>query len=143
MTLCRVSTCRMSTIAREADGSRCRTYAGPEIGVASTKAFTCQLAALAVPRHSPPAKLPAAPYRREQEERRLVGALIEACRGHMAEIAVASEKRHRQALAREIANARDVLYLGRGINFPIALEGALKLKEISAISTPKATRRAS
>jgi glutamine---fructose-6-phosphate transaminase (isomerizing) len=115
-----------STIAREA-AIALRTYAGPEIGVASTKAFTCQLAALASlalfaakQRGHLPAKL-------EQE---LTGALIEAPR-HMAEIL--KEEKHIAAIAKEIAHARDVLYLGRGINFPIAMEGALKLKEISYI----------
>ena len=115
-----------STIARESE-LVLRTFAGPEIGVASTKAFTCQLAALAC------LAIMAGKARglvSREQERELVGALIEAPR-HMAEI-LKSEK-HIAGVAREIANARDVLYLGRGINFPIALEGALKLKEISYI----------
>jgi glucosamine--fructose-6-phosphate aminotransferase (isomerizing) len=115
-----------STIARESE-LVLRTFAGPEIGVASTKAFTCQLAALAC------LALMAGKARgtiNREKERELVGALIEAPR-HMAEI-LKGEK-HIATVAREIANARDVLYLGRGINFPIALEGALKLKEISYI----------
>ncbi|CAN5163695.1 glutamine--fructose-6-phosphate transaminase (isomerizing) [soil metagenome] len=115
-----------STIARESDQVM-RTYAGPEIGVASTKAFTCQLTVLAC--------LAIAAGRARgvvtpDEERRLVSALIEAPR-HMA--AILEQERHIVDIARDIAHARDVLYLGRGINFPIALEGALKLKEISYI----------
>jgi glucosamine--fructose-6-phosphate aminotransferase (isomerizing) len=115
-----------STIARES-GLVLRTYAGPEIGVASTKAFTCQLAVLAC------LAILAGKARGtvgRELERELVGALIEAPR-HMAEIL--KDERHIASVAREIAAARDVLYLGRGINFPIALEGALKLKEISYI----------
>src|SRR5205814_4202914 len=115
-----------STIAREAE-SVLHTYAGPEIGVASTKAFTCQLAVLA--------SLAIAAARARgtigpAKERELVGALIEAPR-HMSEIL--NEERLIADIARDVARARDVLYLGRGINFPIALEGALKLKEISYI----------
>jgi glucosamine--fructose-6-phosphate aminotransferase (isomerizing) len=115
-----------STIAREASVTL-RTYAGPEIGVASTKAFTCQLAALAC------LALLAAKQRGHlsvELEQELVGALIEAPR-HMSEIL--RQEKHIAAVAREIAHARDVLYLGRGVNYPIALEGALKLKEISYI----------
>jgi len=115
-----------STIAREADAA-IFTYAGPEIGVASTKAFTCQLtvlAALAVAA----AKARGAITR--EQERELIGALIEAPR-HMAEIL--KDEKHIADVAREVAHAQDVLYLGRGVNFPIALEGALKLKEISYI----------
>jgi glucosamine--fructose-6-phosphate aminotransferase (isomerizing) len=115
-----------STIARECEVAM-RTYAGPEIGVASTKAFTCQLAALAC--------LAIAAGRARQtidreQERALVDALIAAPR-HMAEIL--KQEKHIAAIAHDIATARDVLYLGRGMNFPIALEGALKLKEISYI----------
>jgi glutamine---fructose-6-phosphate transaminase (isomerizing) len=115
-----------STIAREASVSL-RTYAGPEIGVASTKAFTCQLAALAC------IALLAAKQRGHLTpalENELVGALIEAPR-HMSEIL--KQEKHIAVVAREIAHAKDVLYLGRGINYPIAMEGALKLKEISYI----------
>ena len=115
-----------STIAREASVTL-RTYAGPEIGVASTKAFTCQLAALAC------LALLAAKQRGHlsaELEQELVGALIEAPR-HMSEIL--RQEKHIAAVAREIAHARDVLYLGRGVNYPIAMEGALKLKEISYI----------
>ncbi len=115
-----------STIAREADVAL-RTYAGPEIGVASTKAFTCQLAALAC------LALLAAKQRGHLSkalEQELVGALVEAPR-HMSEIL--KQEKHIASVAREIAHAKDVLYLGRGINYPIAMEGALKLKEISYI----------
>jgi glutamine---fructose-6-phosphate transaminase (isomerizing) len=113
-----------SSIGRESDVVM-PTLAGPEIGVASTKAFTCQLAALA-------ALAIAAGRARgvlsEADEKRLVHALIEVPR-HLSE-ALALEPQIEQ-LARDLAKSRDVLYLGRGTNFPIALEGALKLKEIS------------
>jgi glucosamine--fructose-6-phosphate aminotransferase (isomerizing) len=115
-----------STIAREASVAL-RTYAGPEIGVASTKAFTCQLAALAC------LALLAAKQRGHLSkalEQELVGALAGAPR-HMSEIL--KQEKHIAVVAREISHASDVLYLGRGINYPIALEGALKLKEISYI----------
>src|SRR5580700_1733657 len=115
-----------STIARESDIVM-PTLAGPEIGVASTKAFTCQLAALAC--------LAIAAGRArgvlsEDDEKRLVRALIEIPR-HLTE-ALALEPQIEQ-LARDLAKSRDVLYLGRGTSYPIALEGALKLKEISYI----------
>jgi glutamine---fructose-6-phosphate transaminase (isomerizing) len=115
-----------STIARESEVVL-PTLAGPEIGVASTKAFTCQLAALAC--------LAVAAGRArgvlsEAEERRLVHALIEVPR-HMSE-ALTLEPQI-EALARDLAKSRDVLYLGRGTAYPLALEGALKLKEISYI----------
>ncbi len=115
-----------STIARESEAVF-RTYAGPEIGVASTKAFTCQLTTLAC------LAILAGKQRgtiTRAQEIELVGALIEAPR-HMTEIL--KDEKHIAHVAREIASARDVLYLGRGINYPIALEGALKLKEISYI----------
>ena len=115
-----------STIARECE-MVFRTYAGPEIGVASTKAFTCQLTVLAC------LALMAAKARGHlprEKERELVGALIEAPR-HMGEIL--KDEKHIASVARAIAHAQDVLYLGRGLNYPIALEGALKLKEISYI----------
>jgi glucosamine--fructose-6-phosphate aminotransferase (isomerizing) len=115
-----------STIARESDVVM-PTLAGPEIGVASTKAFTCQLAALAA--------LAVGAGRARgvlaaSDEQRLVHALIEVPR-HIAE-ALALEPQIEQ-LARDLAKSRDVLYLGRGTSYPIALEGALKLKEISYI----------
>jgi glucosamine--fructose-6-phosphate aminotransferase (isomerizing) len=115
-----------SSMAREVD-LLLPTHAGPEIGVASTKAFTCQLAvmaALAVNLARAKGKLSAA------EEADIVRQLIEspaaisAALSHSDEIA---------GMARTIAIARDVLYLGRGPEYPMALEGALKLKEISYI----------
>ena len=115
-----------STIARESDIVM-PTLAGPEIGVASTKAFTCQLAALAC------LAIAAGRARgvlEEADEKRLVRALIEIPR-HLTE-ALALEPQIEQ-LARDLAKSRDVLYLGRGTSYPIALEGALKLKEISYI----------
>jgi glutamine---fructose-6-phosphate transaminase (isomerizing) len=115
-----------STIARESDVVM-PTLAGPEIGVASTKAFTCQLAVLAclaIAAGRARGELSAA------DEQNLVRALIEVPR-LMAE-AMALEPQI-ETLAQELAKVRDVLYLGRGTSFPIALEGALKLKEISYI----------
>jgi glucosamine--fructose-6-phosphate aminotransferase (isomerizing) len=115
-----------STIARESDVVM-PTLAGPEIGVASTKAFTCQLAALAcLAIHAGRAR----GVLSEQDERKLVHALIEVPR-LMAE-ALTLEPKIEQ-LARELSKCRDVLYLGRGTSYPLALEGALKLKEISYI----------
>ncbi|MGE3141710.1 MAG: glutamine--fructose-6-phosphate transaminase (isomerizing) [Hyphomonadaceae bacterium] len=115
-----------STIWREAD-ARMPTLAGPEIGVASTKAFTAQLATLAA--------LTLAIGRARgalsmQEEQRLVRALME-CPRLLAE-ALTAEPAIDQ-LANQLKDARDVLYLGRGVHYPIALEGALKLKELSYI----------
>jgi glucosamine--fructose-6-phosphate aminotransferase (isomerizing) len=104
-----------------------RTYAGPEIGVASTKAFTCQLTALACLAILAGKLRGTITLAQEQE---LVGALIMAPRQMME---ILKEEKHIADVAREIANARDVLFLGRGLNYPIALEGALKLKEISYI----------
>jgi glucosamine--fructose-6-phosphate aminotransferase (isomerizing) len=116
-----------STIARDSDIVM-PTLAGPEIGVASTKAFTCQLAALA-------ALAVAAGRARgvlsESDEQRLVRALIEVPR-HLTE-ALALEPQIELLAREQLAKARDVLYLGRGTSYPIALEGALKLKEISYI----------
>jgi glucosamine--fructose-6-phosphate aminotransferase (isomerizing) len=115
-----------STIARESDIVM-PTLAGPEIGVASTKAFSCQLAVLAC------LAIAAGRARGElsgEDEQKLVRALIEVPR-LMAE-ALALEPQI-ERLAQDLAKVRDVLYLGRGTSFPIALEGALKLKEISYI----------
>jgi len=113
-----------SSIARESDVVL-PTLAGPEIGVASTKAFTCQLAALAC------LAIAAGRARKilsRDDELKLVRALIEVPR-HMTEaLALEPAIEH---LARDLSKSRDVLYLGRGTSFPIALEGALKLKEIS------------
>jgi glutamine---fructose-6-phosphate transaminase (isomerizing) len=115
-----------SSIAREAD-IVLPTFAGPEIGVASTKAFTCQLAALAC------FAIAAGQARgtlSEADEMRLCGALLAAPR-LIAEFLKQEAKM--EQLGQEIAKATDVLYMGRGSSFPIALEGALKLKEISYI----------
>ena len=115
-----------STMAREAD-LLLPTHAGPEIGVASTKAFTCQLAVLAaLAAHMAVVK----GRMSREEEKEVVQHLLEvpaslnAALDHDEDIA---------AMAHLIAPARDVLYLGRGQDFPLAMEGALKLKEISYI----------
>ncbi len=115
-----------STIARESDAVA-PTLAGPEIGVASTKAFTCQLVALA--------SLAIAAGRArgtlsEADEARLVSELM-ALPGLMA--AAMRHEAEIEKLAHKLSKATDVLYLGRGTSFPLALEGALKLKEISYI----------
>ncbi|MCG8441116.1 MAG: glutamine--fructose-6-phosphate transaminase (isomerizing), partial [Caulobacterales bacterium] len=118
---------RESSIARLAD-SFLPTLAGPEIGVASTKAFTSQLAALAalaIAAASARGRIDAA------EEARLVRTLFETPR--LVQSAIAKMEAKVARLATELARARDVLYLGRGALFPLALEGALKLKEISYI----------
>src|ERR687893_39981 len=115
-----------SMITREADGT-ILTHAGPEIGVASTKAFTSQMVAL---------------YLFAMYLGQLRGALSQdEARRHAQELAelpvkiehLLSDSDHLEELAREFHRSTDFLYLGRGINFPIALEGALKLKEISYI----------
>jgi len=115
-----------SSMAREAD-LLLPTHAGPEIGVASTKAFTCQLAVLAaLAAHLAVIK----GKMTREEEHEIVEHLTEtpaalnAALAHDEDIA---------AMAHLIAPARDVLYLGRGPDYPLALEGALKLKEISYI----------
>ncbi|HTM72259.1 MAG TPA: glutamine--fructose-6-phosphate transaminase (isomerizing) [Pseudolabrys sp.] len=115
-----------STIARESDVVM-PTLAGPEIGVASTKAFTCQLsvlACLAIAAGRARGVLSAS------EEQKLVHALVETPRLMAAALALEPQI---ERLAQNLAKARDVLYLGRGTSFPIALEGALRLKEISYI----------
>jgi glucosamine--fructose-6-phosphate aminotransferase (isomerizing) len=115
-----------SSMAREADGIY-PIKAGPEIGVASTKAFTCQLATLGC------IAIAAGRARgvlSREDERRLVAGLLSVPRlmtdvlGHHETI---------EALSHHLQPARDVLYVGRGVSFPLALEGALKLKEISYI----------
>ena len=115
-----------STMAREVD-VMFPTHAGPEIGVASTKAFTSQVAALT-------ALAIAAAVQRGRidavEEARLIGILLEAPR-LIAEAITVEEVVGPVAL--DLSKARDVLYLGRGTMYPLALEGALKLKEISYI----------
>ncbi len=115
-----------STIARESDAVL-PTLAGPEIGVASTKAFTCQLATLA--------SLAVAAGRARgvlsaEDEQKLVHALVEVPR-LMAETLKLEPEIER--LAKDLSRAKDALYLGRGTSYPIAMEGALKLKEISYI----------
>lgn len=115
-----------SSMARDADAV-IATVAGPEIGVASTKAFTAQLTALAC------LALATARARKALDaaaEQALVAALLEVP-SRAAEVLEAEAVVQR--IAERIAEARDVLYLGRGTGFPIALEGALKLKEISYI----------
>jgi glucosamine--fructose-6-phosphate aminotransferase (isomerizing) len=117
---------RTSTIARESHAVL-PTLAGPEIGVASTKAFTCQLSVLAC------LAIAIARARGQmtgEQEASFVKALTEIPR-HVASILRRDDPYI--AVAQELAKAADVLYLGRGSSFPIALEGALKLKEISYI----------
>ena len=115
-----------SSMAREAD-LLLPTHAGPEIGVASTKAFTCQLAVLAaLAANLARAKGKLSP----EEEAEIVWHLSEA---PAALNEALSRDGQIEAMAHLIAPARDVLYLGRGPDYPMALEGALKLKEISYI----------
>ncbi|TNE67309.1 MAG: glutamine--fructose-6-phosphate transaminase (isomerizing) [Alphaproteobacteria bacterium] len=115
-----------STMAREAD-LVLPIHAGPEIGVASTKAFTCQLSVLAAfaiklgVARGLVDRAREADYVSELEQTPKLMARVLHNDGKMAEI------------ARQIADARDILFVGRGIQFPIAMEGALKLKEISYI----------
>ena len=123
-----ISICNVmeSSITRET-GWSFMTHAGPEIGVASTKAFTTQLTAL---------YLIAVHFGREKgalnadRARELIHELVKLPR--MLETALSGNP-HIEALARNYFHYRDFIYLGRGINYPIALEGALKLKEISYI----------
>jgi len=115
-----------STIARESEIVM-PTLAGPEIGVASTKAFTSQLMVLAA------LSIAAGRARGElsdEDEAKLVHGLVEVPRLISAALTIEPQI---EKLAREIAKSSDVLYLGRGTSFPLALEGALKLKEISYI----------
>jgi glucosamine--fructose-6-phosphate aminotransferase (isomerizing) len=119
-----------SMITREASGS-IYTHAGPEIGVASTKAFTCQLTALAIlalylaqVRGEKSSKLSEEAARAYVQELLLIPGKIETILGRDKQF---------EDLGRKLFRARDFLYLGRGVHFPIALEGALKLKEISYI----------
>jgi glucosamine--fructose-6-phosphate aminotransferase (isomerizing) len=114
-------------VAREAHGA-IYTHAGPEIGVASTKAFTAQLTALFI------LALKLGQLRGRLDPERSV-SLIEELNSIPAKIEEVLKTRSEQCeqLATHFVNARDFLYLGRGIHFPIALEGALKLKEISYI----------
>lgn len=115
-----------STMAREAD-LLLPTHAGPEIGVASTKAFTCQLsvlAALAV-------NFARAKGRMDEAMEKQIVAHLQEAPAALNEALSRDEKI--EAIAPLVAPARDVLYLGRGLDYPMALEGALKLKEISYI----------
>ena len=115
-----------SSIAREAD-IVLPTIAGPEIGVASTKAFTCQLASLA---SFAIAAGVARGHLSKLDEQRLCASLLETPR-HIADFL--KQETRIKVLGEEIAKARDVLYMGRGASYPLAMEGALKLKEISYI----------
>jgi glucosamine--fructose-6-phosphate aminotransferase (isomerizing) len=115
-----------STIARESE-TMLQTLAGPEIGVASTKAFTCQLmvlASLAVAAGKARGELS------DADEAKLVHGLVEIPRLMAAALTIEPQI---EKLARELSKSKDVLYLGRGTSYPLALEGALKLKEISYI----------
>ncbi|MER2534428.1 MAG: glutamine--fructose-6-phosphate transaminase (isomerizing) [Rhizobiaceae bacterium] len=117
---------RESTISRESDVTL-PTLAGPEIGVASTKAFTCQLSVLAA------LAVRAAAERRTitpDEEKALIRNLSEAPRYASQVLRLEGQI---EKVARQLAQYRHVLYLGRDTNYPLALEGALKLKEISYI----------
>ncbi len=117
---------RTSTIARESHAAL-PTLAGPEIGVASTKAFTCQLAVLAA------LAIGIARARgtiTAEKQAELIQALAEVPR-HISTLL--REEKAYEAVAHDLMKARDVIYLGRGVSYPLALEGALKLKEISYI----------
>ena len=115
-----------SSIAREVD-TVLPTLAGPEIGVASTKAFTAQLCALAATAIAGGRATGAVS---REDEIRLTGALSEVPR--LITEALKLDNAIAQT-AYDLSKARDVLYLGRGVHYPLALEGALKLKEISYI----------
>jgi glutamine---fructose-6-phosphate transaminase (isomerizing) len=117
---------RTSTIARESH-TALPTLAGPEIGVASTKAFTCQLSVLAC---LAIALGRARGVLSEAQQDELIKALTEVPR-HIS--ALLRHEKEYEAVAHELMKAKDVIYLGRGLSYPIALEGALKLKEISYI----------
>ena len=115
-----------STLAREADGLL-RTLAGPEIGVASTKAFTTQLATLACLAIGAARARGRLTPEREEELTRALDELPARI------LQVLEKDQEIRAIAQELTAARDVLYLGRGTSYAVALEGALKLKEISYI----------
>lgn len=115
-----------SSIARESDAV-IQTLAGPEIGVASTKAFTTQLTALA---SLTIALAEARGTISREDAQRLIMSLVEIPARSQEVLNVDADI---AALAHDVAEARDVLYLGRHLLFPIAMEGALKLKEISYI----------
>ncbi len=124
-----ISICNVlgSTITRESDGT-IYTHAGPEIGVASTKAFTSQLTALLL------LTLYIAQARQtlsKKDSTKLCHSIVAL--PHMLEENLPRFQQDIEPIAEEFQGSRDFLYLGRGCNFPIALEGALKLKEISYI----------
>jgi glucosamine--fructose-6-phosphate aminotransferase (isomerizing) len=115
-----------SSIARETDAGA-YTHAGPEIGVASTKAFTTQITLLtliALRLARAKGTMSSSDYRRQLQELELIPEKVKE--------ALKADK-HIQAIAETYKDSRNMLYLGRGYNFPVALEGALKLKEISYI----------
>ncbi|HUH29468.1 glutamine--fructose-6-phosphate transaminase (isomerizing) [Gelidibacter sp.] len=115
-----------SSIARETDAGA-YTHAGPEIGVASTKAFTTQITVLtliALRLARAKGTMSSTEYRRQLQELELIPEKVKH--------ALKADK-HIQAIAELYKDSRNMLYLGRGYNFPVALEGALKLKEISYI----------
>ena len=115
-----------STIARESDVVL-KTLAGPEISVASTKAYTTQLAVLLC------LSVDWAQKRNFLDKKKAFEIMDELSRLPTALAEVLADKERWNACAHELAGARDVIYLGRGLNFPTALEGALKLKELSYI----------
>jgi glucosamine--fructose-6-phosphate aminotransferase (isomerizing) len=115
-----------SSVSREADGTL-YTHAGPEIGVASTKAFTTQLIALYL------LALSVGRARNSVSPERVRAALCELLRLPALAERVLSLEEEVAELALRLHGYRDFLYLGRGVNHPVALEGALKLKEISYI----------
>jgi glucosamine--fructose-6-phosphate aminotransferase (isomerizing) len=115
-----------SSLVRQSDGVL-YTHAGPEIGVASTKAFTTQLVALYLLALYLGVKLGRLSLKESQEH------ILELVKLPKKMETSLDEDERIKVIAREYSNARDFLYLGRGINYPIALEGALKLKEISYI----------
>ncbi|OBX21396.1 glucosamine--fructose-6-phosphate aminotransferase (isomerizing) [Gelidibacter algens] len=115
-----------SSIARETDAGA-YTHAGPEIGVASTKAFTTQITLLtmmALRLARAKGTISSSDYRRQLQELELIPEKVKE--------ALKADK-HIQSIAETYKDSRNMLYLGRGYNFPVALEGALKLKEISYI----------
>ena len=115
-----------SSISRVADAS-VLTLAGPEIGVASTKAFTTQLATLAC------LVLFASDVRKTMPKESIVDLVEDLVELPALTAEVLSKDKSLNMIAQQLKNVKDVLYVGRGISFPIALEGALKLKEISYI----------
>ncbi|MBB45448.1 MAG: glutamine--fructose-6-phosphate transaminase (isomerizing) [Rhodospirillaceae bacterium] len=115
-----------STIARESDVVL-KTLAGPEISVASTKAYTTQLSVLLC------LSVDWAQKRNFLDKKKAFEIMDELSRLPTAMAEVLADKERWNACAHELAGARDIIYLGRGLNFPTALEGALKLKELSYI----------